>query len=39
MATTDGIQAFVDATVPKTPNENNDDQQSDVIRQYLSKKV
>jgi hypothetical protein len=39
MATTDGIQAFVDTAVPNASNDNNDDQQSDVIRQYLSKKV
>ena len=39
MATTDGIQAFADATVPKIASEHDDDKQSDAIRQYLSKKV
>ncbi len=38
MATVDGIQAFVETTVSKTTNEI-EDQQSDAIRQYLSKKT
>jgi hypothetical protein len=38
MATADGIQAFVETTIPKSTNEIND-QQSDVVRQYLSKKT
>lgn len=38
MATADGIQAFVDVQTTKTTTEI-DDQQSDAIRQYLSKKT
>jgi len=38
MATTDGIQAFVEDEALRNINEN-DDQQSDAIRQYLSKKT
>lgn len=38
MATTDGIQTFVDAPMTRTTNEV-EDQQSDAIRQYLSKKT
>lgn len=38
MATADGIQAFVDDPIPRAMNEV-EEQQSDVIRQYLSKKT
>ena len=38
MATSDGIQAFVDAPLTRTTSEI-EDQQSDAIRQYLSKKT
>ncbi|CAF1273529.1 unnamed protein product [Adineta ricciae] len=38
MATADGIQAFVDDPIPKATNEV-EEQQSDAIRQYLSKKT
>ena len=38
MATADGIQAFVETSTTKTTDEI-DDQQSDAIRQYLSKKT
>lgn len=38
MATVDGIQAFVDTPTARTTNEI-EDQQSDAIRQYLSKKT
>lgn len=38
MATADGIQTFADAIVLQTTNEI-EDQQSDAIRQHLSKKT
>jgi hypothetical protein len=38
MATADGIQTFADPVALRTTNEN-EDQQSDAIRQYLSKKT
>ena len=38
MATADGIQTFADATTLKTTSEL-EEQQSDAIRQYLSKKT
>ncbi|CAF2993687.1 unnamed protein product [Rotaria socialis] len=38
MAAADGMQAFVETTIPKTSDEI-DEQQSDIIRQYLSKKT
>ncbi|CAF5223351.1 unnamed protein product, partial [Rotaria magnacalcarata] len=38
MATADGIQVYVDKVVQKLPNED-EDQQSDAVRQYLSKKT
>jgi predicted nucleic acid-binding protein len=38
MATTDGIQTFAEPTTSKGPNEI-EDQHSDEIRQYLSKKT
>jgi hypothetical protein len=38
MATADGIQTFAEATLSRTTNEA-EDQQSDAIRQYLSKKT
>ncbi|CAF0825149.1 unnamed protein product [Adineta ricciae] len=38
MATADGIQAFVDDPIPKAMSEV-EEQQSDAIRQYLSKKT
>ncbi|CAF4199130.1 unnamed protein product [Rotaria socialis] len=37
-AAADGIQAYVDKVVQKLPNED-EDQQSDAVRQYLSKKI
>jgi hypothetical protein len=38
MATVDGIQTFAEPTMSKTTNEI-EEQQTDVIRQYLSKKT
>lgn len=38
MATSDGIQTFVELAPAKVPNEV-EDEQSDVMRQYLSKKT
>jgi maltooligosyltrehalose synthase len=38
MATADGIQTFAEPTALKTTNEI-EDQQSDAIRQYVSKKT